>query len=41
MKLFTFAVLLALPWNTRAASKINVMAATEDLAALAREVGGD
>ena len=25
MKLLTFAVLLALPWNTRAASKINVM----------------
>ncbi len=40
MKLLTFAVLLALP-DTRAASKINVVTATEDLAALAREVGGD
>src|SRR5689334_8250818 len=41
MKLIGFALLAALPLTTQAASKINVMAATEDLAAIAREIGGD
>jgi len=41
MRLFCIALLAALPWSSQAASKINVIAATEDLAALAREVGGD
>ena len=41
MKLIAFALLAALPLTTQAASKINVMAATEDLAAIAREIGGD
>jgi len=41
MKLFTFALLASLPLSLQAASKLNVVAATEDLAAIAREVGGD
>src|SRR4051794_33282747 len=41
MRLFGIALLVVLPWSSQAASKINVIAETEDLAALAREVGGD
>jgi zinc/manganese transport system substrate-binding protein len=41
MRVFSFALLAALPYASHAASKINVMTATEDLAAIAREVGGD
>src|SRR5258706_4561692 len=41
MKLLSFVVLAALPLTTQAASKINVIGATEDLAAIAREIGGD
>ena len=42
-RLFAFAVLLltAAAGITQAASKLNVMTATQDLASLAREVGGD
>ena len=42
-RLFAFAVLLltAAAGVTQAASKLNVMTATQDLASLAREVGGD
>jgi len=42
-RLFAFAVLLltAAAGVTRAASKLTVMTATQDLASLAREVGGD
>src|SRR5215510_11631496 len=38
---FAAAALLAVPGAVQAASKLNVMATTEDLAALAREIGGD
>src|SRR5215813_7590832 len=41
MKAIAFALLAALPVSIHAASKINVVAATEDLAAIAREIGGD
>ena len=41
MKLLSFVLLAALPLTTQAASKINVIGATEDLAAIAREIGGD
>ena len=39
--LFTLGSLLALNVGVRAQSKLNVVATTEDLAAIAREVGGD
>jgi zinc/manganese transport system substrate-binding protein len=41
MRLLSIALLAALPFTAQAASKINVVGATEDLAAIAREVGGD
>jgi zinc/manganese transport system substrate-binding protein len=41
MKLASFALLAAFPLATQAASKINVMSSTEDMASIAREVGGD
>ena len=41
MKLASFALLAVFPLATQAASKINVMSSTEDLASIAREVGGD
>jgi zinc/manganese transport system substrate-binding protein len=40
-KCLSFTLLAALPLALQAASKINVMASTEDLAAIAREIGGD
>jgi zinc/manganese transport system substrate-binding protein len=40
-KILTFCVLFACAISAQAASKLNVMTATEDLASLAREVGGD
>src|SRR4051794_13714680 len=39
--LLALALLGAVPCTAGAASKINVIGATEDLAAIAREVGGD
>jgi zinc/manganese transport system substrate-binding protein len=39
--LLALALLAAMPFAAGAASKINVIGATEDLAAIAREVGGD
>ena len=41
MKLLRFALIAVLPLTMQAASKINVMTTTEDLAAIAREVGGN
>src|SRR5215468_5068748 len=41
ISLALFAVLLVAALPLRAESKLNVVAATEDLAAIAREVGGD
>src|SRR4051812_25510188 len=39
--LLALALLGAVPFTAGAASKINVIGSTEDLAAIAREVGGD
>src|SRR6266545_807515 len=41
MKLQILSALLAAAFAAHAAGKLNVMTTTEDLAALAREVGGD
>jgi zinc/manganese transport system substrate-binding protein len=40
-RLFAIAVMLGAAASSNAASKLNVIGSTEDLAALAREVGGD
>jgi len=39
--LLAFALLGAIPFTAGAAAKINVVGATEDMAAIAREIGGD